>query len=229
MVFGLALVMALVIGVASTAWSATGGNFILGKANVATAITKLAGAAGVNGPMLQLINNNADRNDTALDLRVQAGEAPMRVNSDTKVANLNADKVDGLDSTELKGQTGPAGEQGPAGAQGEPGLQGEPGIQGEPGPQGQPGSNGATTVRTVSHQSGTVAPGSSVSHVVAACFSNEEATGGGYSTTTNTPADIAVFQNQPRDTFTGPGWAVGFKNNSNTNQSITVHVKCASP
>jgi hypothetical protein len=107
-VFGLALVMALVVGAASTAWSATGGNFILGKGNVATDITRLAGEAGVDGPMLKLINNNADPNDTALGLRVQDGEAPMRVNSDTKVANLNADKVDGLSSEQLTGQTGPA-------------------------------------------------------------------------------------------------------------------------
>jgi hypothetical protein len=101
MVFGLALVMALVVGAASTAWSATGGNFILGKGNAADTVTRLAGAAGVDGPMLKHINKNADPNDTALDLRVQAGEAPMRVNSDTKVADLNADKVDGKDSTEF--------------------------------------------------------------------------------------------------------------------------------
>jgi hypothetical protein len=74
MVFGLALVMALVVGAASTAWSATGGNFILGKGNMATAITRLAGAAGVDGPMLQITNNNADPNDTALGLKVQTGE-----------------------------------------------------------------------------------------------------------------------------------------------------------
>jgi hypothetical protein len=95
MVFGLALVLTLVFGVASMALGANGQAWILGRGNAATAITKLAGAAGVDGPMLQLINNNADTNDTALDLRVQAGEAPMRVNSDTKVADLNADRLDG--------------------------------------------------------------------------------------------------------------------------------------
>ena len=95
MVFGLALVLALVFGAASMAFGANGQAWILGQNNAATAITKLAGAAGVDGPMLQLINNNADANDTALDLRVQTGEAPMRVNSDTKVANLNSDQLDG--------------------------------------------------------------------------------------------------------------------------------------
>ena len=99
MVFGLGLVLALVFGVASMALGANGQAWILGQNNAATAITKLAGAAGVDGPMLQLINNNADTNDTALDLRVQAGEAPMSVNSDTKVANLNSDQLDGKDQS----------------------------------------------------------------------------------------------------------------------------------
>jgi len=98
-VVGLAIMLALLFGLATAAFGANGQAWILGQGNVATAITKLAGAAGVNGPMLQLINNNADANDTALDLRVQAGEAPMRVNSDTKVANLNADQLDGKDQS----------------------------------------------------------------------------------------------------------------------------------
>ncbi len=49
--------------------------------------------------MLQLTNNNAGANDTALDLQVQSGEAPMGVNSNAKVNNLNADQLDGLDFT----------------------------------------------------------------------------------------------------------------------------------
>ncbi len=98
MVFGLALVIALVLGVATMALGANGQAWILGQFNAATAITKLAGAAGVNGPMLQLVNNDADANDTALDLRVQSGEAPMRVNSSTRVANLNAASAGRADS-----------------------------------------------------------------------------------------------------------------------------------
>ncbi len=96
---GLAVMFALVVGVASAAFGANGNPWLLGRGNVATAITKLAGAAGVNGPMLQLINNNTDADDTALDLRVQSGEPPMTVNSSTKVNNLNADQLDGLDFT----------------------------------------------------------------------------------------------------------------------------------
>lgn len=79
-VFGLALVMALVLGVASMAFGANGGNFILGSLNnTATALTRLTG--NVNGAAVQVVNTNADANDTALNLSVQAGEAPMAVNS----------------------------------------------------------------------------------------------------------------------------------------------------
>ncbi len=99
LVLGLAVMLALVAGVASTAFAGNGDAWKLGRANVATAITKLAGAAGVDGPMLRLTNNNAGTNDTALDLQVQSGEAPMTVNSGAKVDNLNADKLDGLDYT----------------------------------------------------------------------------------------------------------------------------------
>ena len=94
---GLAMLVAVVLGAASTALAANGQSWILGQNNVATAITKLGGALGVNGPTVQLTNNNADANDTALSLNVEAGEPPMAVNSSTRVTNLNADKLDGLD------------------------------------------------------------------------------------------------------------------------------------
>jgi len=95
---GLAVILTVVFGVASMAFAANGDPWILGQSNAATAITKLAGAAGVNGPMLQLINNDADTNDTALSLVVEDGEPPMRVSSDTRVVNLNSDKLDNRDS-----------------------------------------------------------------------------------------------------------------------------------
>ncbi len=98
---GLAVILALLFGVASMALGANGNPWILGRGNVATAITSLGGAAGVEGPMLRITNNDAAANDTALDLRVQAGEAPMRVNSTRRVANLNADKIDGKNSSAL--------------------------------------------------------------------------------------------------------------------------------
>lgn len=129
----------------------------------------------------------------------------------------------------LKGDTGASGDAGPAGADGTNGIDGKDGVDGAIGPAGPAG---ATNVRTVSVQSGTVAPGSSSSQVVARCEPNEKATGGGFST--NGLADVAVFQNQPINAFgpfagQGPGWAAGFKNNDTTGKTITVYVICASP
>jgi len=81
--FATGAVMALVLG-SGTAVAATGGKFILGKSNSATATTKLANTKG-----------------TALGLTSKPGTAPLTVNSSTKVANLNADKLDGVDSSQL--------------------------------------------------------------------------------------------------------------------------------
>jgi hypothetical protein len=96
---GLAVILALVFGAASMAFAGNGDPWRLGQNNVATAITVLGGAAGVDGPMVRLTNNNGGTDDTALELGVQSGEPPMKVNSSTKVANLNADQLDGKDSS----------------------------------------------------------------------------------------------------------------------------------
>jgi hypothetical protein len=82
---GLAVILALVFGVASTAFGANGKPFLLGKKNVASAISTLV----KQGP------------GPALNLVVRAGQPPLKVNSSGKVANLNADKLDGLDSTKF--------------------------------------------------------------------------------------------------------------------------------
>jgi hypothetical protein len=100
MVLGLALVLALLFGVASMVFAANGNSFVLGVLNnSATTVTRLVG--NVNGSTLQVLNTNAGTDDTALDLKVQAGEAPMTVNSGKVVSNLNADKIDGKDSSAL--------------------------------------------------------------------------------------------------------------------------------
>lgn len=82
MVFGLALVLALVLGVASMAFGANGDFFKVGRANVASAVSVLTKKG--DGP--------------ALSLKVDRG-APLAVNRPAKVANLNADKLDGLSSS----------------------------------------------------------------------------------------------------------------------------------
>jgi hypothetical protein len=53
----------------------------------------------VASPMLRVDNGSTRVGATALDLRVEAGKAPMKVSSGAKVALLNSDKVDGKDAT----------------------------------------------------------------------------------------------------------------------------------
>jgi hypothetical protein len=84
MVFGLALVLALVVGVATAAFGANGDFFKVGKPNFASAVSVLDKSGA--GPALRLL--------------VDSG-APLAVNSSGKVDNLNADRVDGRDSSAL--------------------------------------------------------------------------------------------------------------------------------
>src|SRR5215211_3333965 len=85
----------------TSVFGANGGNFILGSLNnTATAITKLTGTVS-GGPALQVSNPSTATGSTALDLRVATGKAPMKVNRTTKVTNLNADKLDGKNATQL--------------------------------------------------------------------------------------------------------------------------------
>jgi hypothetical protein len=80
-------------------YAATGGNFILGQSNSASSTTALT-RTGVNtGKGLQVTNTSTGAGATALGLNVASGHAPFTVNSGTKVTNLNADKLDGIDST----------------------------------------------------------------------------------------------------------------------------------
>src|SRR5215216_2206110 len=101
---GLAVMLALVLGVATTALAVVPGDpFRLGQTNGIDAMSTLVG--NVAGTMLRVDNNSTGAGATALDLRVEPGKALMKVNSATRVALLNADKVDGKDSTEFLGKT----------------------------------------------------------------------------------------------------------------------------
>ncbi len=91
--WGAVLTLALIVGAASVAFGANGGNFILGQNNTATLLTRLTG--DVQGAAMQVQNTDAGADDSALSLVVQDGEAPMRVSSERLVNNLNADYVDG--------------------------------------------------------------------------------------------------------------------------------------
>jgi hypothetical protein len=88
--------LALVVALGSTGYAANGGAFILGLINGATQRTALG--ANYNGPALALSNVSTGVSATALTLTVAAGHPPMKVNAATKVTNLNADYLDGIDS-----------------------------------------------------------------------------------------------------------------------------------
>jgi len=88
--------VAIFLALGGTTYAATGGNFILGQSNSATSTTGLS--AGTTGPAFRVTNTSTG---TGGSFNVASGHAPFAVNSGTKVANLNADKLDGLDSTQL--------------------------------------------------------------------------------------------------------------------------------
>ena len=76
---------ALFLALSGTAYAATGGTFVLGRGNSAATPTGLANSAG-----------------TPMVLNAKSGYAPLAVNSTTKVNRLNADLIDGLDSSGLQ-------------------------------------------------------------------------------------------------------------------------------
>jgi hypothetical protein len=105
-VFGLALGLALVFGVTAMALAAVPGDpFKLGERNAIGIVTKLTGR--VPGANLQIINTSDDSAATALSLNVKDGRAPLKVANPNsgKATNLNADKIDGLDSTDIMSGT----------------------------------------------------------------------------------------------------------------------------
>src|SRR5919198_1173128 len=97
---------ALFVALGGTTYAATGGNFILGQPNTATSQTGLT--SNNAGKALNVTQQSTGTGATALGLNVPAGKPPFTVNSGTKVANLNADKLDGKDSSAFLGATAKA-------------------------------------------------------------------------------------------------------------------------
>ena len=91
--------LALFVSLGGVGIAATGGNFILGVPNTATSPTELSASGSASTSALKVTNTNTVTGSTALELNVPTGKTPMKVNSKTKVANLNADLLDGLEST----------------------------------------------------------------------------------------------------------------------------------
>lgn len=95
-----ALVISLItlfIVLGGTAYAANGNAWILGFPNNATAVTALT--SNNAGKAVNITQQSAGTGATALGLNVPSGKTPFTVNSGVKVANLNADKLDGLHST----------------------------------------------------------------------------------------------------------------------------------
>lgn len=98
---GLAVVLALLLGVATMALGATGGNFILGQGNAASAVSKLVGNVP-GGSALLVSNPSTGTNSKALQLGVAEGNAPLAVNAAAGTAtNLSADELDGKDFRQI--------------------------------------------------------------------------------------------------------------------------------
>lgn len=81
--------LALFLALGGTAAAATGGTFTLGRSNAATTTTTLT-----------------DTHSVPLVVKGSTGRAPLAVNSKVKVANLNADRLDGIDSPALQRRVG---------------------------------------------------------------------------------------------------------------------------
>ncbi len=86
---GLAVILALVFGVATSAMGDNGDFFKVGRSNIASAVSTLDKSGA--GPALRLL--------------VDSG-APLTVNSTTKVANLNADRIDNREASSFANGVG---------------------------------------------------------------------------------------------------------------------------
>ena len=89
--------LALFVALGGTTYAATGGKFILGQSNTASSKSTLS--APIGDKALTVTNKSTKPGAMALGLNVASGHPPFKVNSPTKVANLNADSLDGQDST----------------------------------------------------------------------------------------------------------------------------------
>jgi hypothetical protein len=105
---GLTIMLAVVMGVATTALAGTGvgATFNLGKLNSVNALSTLSGS--VNNALLRISNSNTGTSATALSLNTVSTSPPMKVTSSTKVANLNSDNLDGKDSSAFLAVNGKA-------------------------------------------------------------------------------------------------------------------------
>jgi hypothetical protein len=106
--------LSLFVALSGVTYAATGGNFILGRSNTASNQTSLSASVSSATPggskVLQLTNPSTASGAAGLGITVGANKAPIAVNATAgKATNLNADKLDGLDSTAFANAAQPAG------------------------------------------------------------------------------------------------------------------------
>ncbi len=92
--------IALVFAMSGTAYAATGGDFILGKANTATSVTSLTNKKG-----------------TALSLSSTSTTPPLKVSNNVQVPNLNASELGGHTSSAFLPTNGTAANSSELGGQ----------------------------------------------------------------------------------------------------------------
>jgi hypothetical protein len=196
--------LALLVALGGVGVAATGGNFILGQSNGATSKSSLT--AKINDRALAITNLNTGASATALGLNVAAGRPPLIVNSSTRVANLNADKLDGADASSFLAAGGTAANSNLLG--------------------GQPSSYYLPVQGSVRQWTYAIAQldlaGYSDGSKTATCPIGDYALGGGWSVATGDDPDFTIRQSAP----TGPpidGWNVIGRNTGNSH-TITVFV-----
>jgi hypothetical protein len=111
-VLGSVVSIAMLTATAAFAGSGVGAIFNLGQTNAVNAQTKLTGATDAG--QLAVVNTSTGATATGIGIAVANGKPPLAVNSTVKVSKLNADLVDGLDSTELQKRVSPSCSNGTA-------------------------------------------------------------------------------------------------------------------
>ena len=96
----------MLIATTALAGNGIGAVFNLGKTNSVDATTRLTGSTA--GRMLQVTNTGGGSGATGIGITVESGKPPLVVNSSTKVANLNADRLDGQNANAFLGATAKA-------------------------------------------------------------------------------------------------------------------------
>jgi len=92
-------IAALLIALGGAGYSATGGNFLLGRGNAASTQTSLTST--VNGRTLNLFSTSTGASAAPLGLNAAAGRPAFFVSNAVKIDRLNADYLDGLNSTQF--------------------------------------------------------------------------------------------------------------------------------